>query len=91
MNAMPPIGRTPGPGAQIMACMSFADIQAIAAKVGEAARPSQLAASRDGGLSGGCFLATMDVVIFELPVELRQYFSALNLAKMYDRPAGERE
>jgi hypothetical protein len=28
-------------------------------------------------VSGGRFLATMDVVIFELPVELRRYFSAL--------------
>jgi hypothetical protein len=33
----------------------------------------------------------MTVIIFELPVELRRYFSALNLAKMYVPPAGERE
>jgi len=91
IQAMPPMGRMPGPDEHIMACMSFAENQAINAKVGEAARPSQLAASRDGWVSAGRFLASMNIVIFELPVELRQYLSALNLTKMYGRTAGERE
>jgi hypothetical protein len=83
IQAIPPIGRMPGPDAQIIACMSFAEIQAIDAKVGEAARASQPPASRERWVSGGRFLASMDVVISEFPIELRQYFPALNLTKMY--------
>lgn len=71
MKAMLPIGRTPGPGAQITACMSCAEFQAIDAKVGEAARASQPAASRESWVSEERFFANMNVVIFELPVELR--------------------
>ncbi len=42
---MPPIGSMSGPEEQIMiGCASFAESQAISAKVGEAARPSQPAA-----------------------------------------------
>ncbi len=48
IQAMPPMDKMPGSGEHVIACMSFAEIQAINAKVGEAARPSQLAASRDG-------------------------------------------
>ena len=91
IQAMPPIGRMPGPDAQIIACMSFAEIQAIKAKVGEAERASQPATSRNCRVSGGCFVASMDVVIFELPIELCRYFSTLNLIKIYDLTSGERE
>jgi hypothetical protein len=73
MKAMPPMGRIPGPDAQIMACMSFADIQAISAKVGEAANPIQLAASRVCRLSARRFLAKMNVIICDLPIEPRRY------------------
>ena len=88
IQAMPPIGRMPGPDAHSTLCMSFAENQAINAKVGEAARPSQLAGSLDGWVSEGRFLASMSVVIFEFPVELRRYFSALNLTKMYGLASG---
>lgn len=82
---MPPKGRMPGPDAQVVACTSCAEIDAINAKVGEAARPSQPAASRDCRGSEVHFLAGMNAVIFELPVGRRRCFSALNLTKMSAR------
>jgi hypothetical protein len=91
IQAMPPMGKTPGADEHIVICASFDETQAISVKVGEAAWASQSATSRDCCVSAVRFLASVSVAIFELPVELRQYLSALNWAKMYGRAAGERE
>jgi hypothetical protein len=91
IQAMPPMGRMPGPDAQIMACTSFAEINAINANVGEAASPNQPPASRDCRISEVHSLTGIKLVISELPVDLRRYFSALNLTKMYGGTTGDRE
>ncbi len=64
MKVMPPMGSGLGSETHSMLCASFVETQAINAKVGEAVRPSQFAASRVRRVSAGRFLASMDVVIF---------------------------
>lgn len=66
---MPLMGRPSGPDAQIMACMSLADIQLISAKVGEAAKPSHIAGSCNRCGPRPPFLVDVDMDIFELSVE----------------------
>lgn len=73
---MPPKERRPGSETHSIFCVSFAETQAINAKVGEAARPRQFAASRVGRVSAGGFLFRMDVVIFELPMKFADAVSA---------------
>ncbi|CUX49764.1 hypothetical protein AGR7C_Lc140153 [Agrobacterium deltaense Zutra 3/1] len=74
MKAMSLIGSAPGEDAQILACMSFAEIQAIDAKVGEAARTSQPVTSHDRSVSEERFLVGLDIAISEFPIEVRQCF-----------------
>jgi hypothetical protein len=74
MKVMSPIGRCPGSETHSTLCMSFARTRAINAKVDEAARPRQFATSRIRRVSACRFLGSMDVVIFELPIELRRCF-----------------
>lgn len=71
---MPLMGSISGGDAQMLACMSFAEIQAIDAKVGEAARTSQPATSPDRLISEGRFLVSLDIVISEFAFEVRHYF-----------------
>lgn len=68
MKAMPLIGSATGADAQILACMSFAEIQAIHAKVGEAASTSQPVTPPDRGVSEERFLVGLDIVITEFPL-----------------------
>ncbi|MGV1956865.1 hypothetical protein ACQZ5G_17580 [Agrobacterium sp. 22-214-1] len=68
MKAMPLIGSMRGGDAQILACMSFAEIQAINAKVGEAARTSQPVTPPDRMVSEERFLVGLDIVISEFPL-----------------------
>ena len=68
---MPLMGSVPGGDAQIPACMSFAEIQAIDAKVGEAARASQPMTSSDRRVPEGRFPVGLDIVISGFPFEVR--------------------
>ena len=64
---MASIGSPPGAEAHIAACgASVAEIQAIRANVGVAARPSQLPASRISQTRGLPFFAIVDAFIFRL-------------------------
>ncbi|WP_425623840.1 hypothetical protein [Agrobacterium radiobacter] len=74
MKAMPLMGSKPGGDAQILACMSFAEIQAIDAKAGEAARPSHPETLPDRQVSEERFLVGLDIVISEFPTGVRQDF-----------------
>lgn len=68
---MPLMGSISGGDAQMLACMSFAEIQAIDAKVGEAARTSQPITSLDRRVSEERFLVGLDIVISGFPFEVR--------------------
>lgn len=68
---MPLMGSISGGDAQMLACMSFAEIQAIDAKVGEAARTSQPITSPDRRVSEERFLVGLDIVISGFPFEVR--------------------
>lgn len=65
------MGSISGGDAQMLACMSFAEIQAIDAKVGEAARTSQPITSPDRRVSEERFLVGLDIVISGFPFEVR--------------------
>lgn len=71
MKAMPLMGSVPGGDAQIPACMSFAEIQAIDAKAGEAARTSHPETLPDRQVSEGRFPVGLDIVIPGFPFEVR--------------------
>jgi hypothetical protein len=67
---MPLMGKPVDADEQIKAWVWLTKCQAINAKLGEAAKPSQSAASRDFRVSETQFLAKMDIVIFNLPIGL---------------------
>jgi len=65
---MPPCGSTPDADEQIMVCgASFAEIQAISAKVGDAARPSQPTEPVGHEAPVSLHFVMMEVVISRLP------------------------
>jgi hypothetical protein len=64
----------PGPEEQIVISdASIAEIHAMSAKVGEAARPSQLVASWVCRARASLFFAGIDAVIFYFPIELDRF------------------
>lgn len=83
IQAMPPIGSMLCAEEQIVACgAAFAESHAISAKVGEAARPSQPAASQAVCQARALlFFVIIDVVIFDLSTRL----AVAGWAKMYGR------
>ena len=91
IQVISPIGNVPGADECIVISTSLPETQAISAKVGEAARPSQVVASRACWVSGVGFPVIVTLAIFDPAVDLHGCLSALNLPGMYDRAAGERE
>jgi len=70
---MPPTDNIAAPEEQNTACGSYAATHAMSAKVGDAAKLSHLAASRNRRASEGCNSASSDDIVFELPVGPRRY------------------
>ena len=70
---------------------SAAAIHAMSAKVGEAASPSQLAASRARGAGALPFREAAEVVIFGLPIDIRRFQPLQNRPQVYGERSGGRE
>lgn len=79
IQVMPSIGRMSEAGEQIWSCeASFQETSAISAKVGEAARPSQAAASGDCQARPFLFPVLNDMVIFACPFDVDRFRSLQN-------------
>jgi hypothetical protein len=80
---MPSMGNPPEADEQIVACEALlAEIHAISAHVGDAAKPSQVDTSRNRSVCAGFVLAILELVIFDSPTGLGRCRTGL---RMYGR------